>query len=111
MDEHGRSLLFYALWTNNPAVFFLLLDKGAVPDVRAADRNGNTLLHAAMDVHDENGSGRKIVRMLLDRGANPEAKNHDGKAPCDCGYGYTDTKDELIQELKRLHPEEIWVDC
>ena len=103
--------LFSAMkrWMGTSRVAEYLLDEYYRQGIPLASirQEGFSVLHIAA----QELSASALKKLLRRGGADPEAKNHDGKEPADCGYGYTDAKDELIQELKRLHPEEIWVDC
>jgi hypothetical protein len=58
----------------------LLLDKGA--SVNATNRDGNTPLHIAAFLCNE-----EIVRLLLQRGANPSLKNKRGETAVDVVRG------------------------
>lgn len=55
----------------------LAIDMGAI-SASAQDENGYTLLHYAAQIGSE-----KAVKALLDRGADPTTKGHDGKTPFD----------------------------
>lgn len=66
----------------------MLLASGA--DLRVQDRNGSSLMHYAASLGD-----RRMVRMLLDRGAPAQLRDSDGRQPCDF------TADpQLLQMLK-----------
>ena len=53
----------------------LLLEQGAPPDPPAA-RSGNRALHLAVAMADP-----EVVQLLLDAGADPNARNRDGETP------------------------------
>jgi len=57
----------------------VLLERGARPSVPSRDR-GFTPLHSAVAT-DAGRSDRDIVRMLLDAGADPNAKSREGGTP------------------------------
>jgi Ankyrin repeats (3 copies)/Ankyrin repeats (many copies) len=78
---------------NNAGVVRLLLDRGADPDVRAMRfGRGSTPLHLAV----EDGKV-EIARLLLERGANVEAQDEQGRTPVDVASG--EQRDELITLL------------
>lgn len=76
--------------SNNRSLLALLLHAGA--DVNKPDRSGNTALHlAACRSH-----SLRMVRMLINAGADPKIANVAGQTPldfarydCDCGYTNT----------------------
>ena len=66
-----------------PGMLALLLDHGADPNSTAADQQGrpelaNSALHNAAEKGDIKG-----VKVLLEHGADPQAKNDEGKRPVD----------------------------
>ena len=84
-DPDGTSALVMAIVNSHNEVAALLLEKGADPNV--ADASGMAALYAAVDMHTTgpliNRPSRKptggvdgvdLVKMLLDRGANPNAR-------------------------------------
>ncbi|MBN8827342.1 MAG: ankyrin repeat domain-containing protein [Sphingobacteriia bacterium] len=75
--EHGADIkkgqpLWWAVQNNQEKVVEILLNHGA--DVNFVDKNGNTLLHYAADSLD-------IVKLLLEHGANPVARNNNWQTP------------------------------
>ena len=74
VDEEGQTALMLAIKTGKLRRTRLLLDRGA--DVSAVDpRDGDTLLHWAVR------SGEEFVTLLLEKGANTEAKDRLGQTP------------------------------
>jgi uncharacterized protein len=65
-----------AAFVRSPSLARLLLDAGA--DVNGREEGGFTALHAAAANGDED-----LVTLLLDRGADPDAVNREGKRPID----------------------------
>jgi ankyrin repeat protein len=65
-----------AAFVRSPLLARLLLDAGAAVDGRG--EGGFTALHAAAQNGDE-----ALVRLLLDRGADPAAAANDGRRPAD----------------------------
>ena len=66
-----------------PGMLALLLERGAAPNSEVADQQGhpelaNSALHNAAEKGDIKG-----VRVLLEYGADPQAKNAEGKRPVD----------------------------
>ena len=74
----------------------LLITRGA--SISRADRDGNTPLHLAVLK-----GNVKIVRLLLDAGALPDAKNGKGQSPLDISYSSKSPsgKDSEIESLLR----------
>ena len=93
-DEQGRTLLHIAAIHGRKAVASLLLDRGADP--KAQDGGGGTPLHGAalrthwippgqrhgMRLYEACGNEHEeVARMLLERGADPRARDRDGTTP------------------------------
>ena len=117
-DNDGRTVLFYALQSDqcNEKCLNYILDHGARVDVR--DKKGNTPLHIAArysnaskmklllervnSVNEKNKNGDtplhvavqrssvKIVELLLNKGANVLEKNNKGKTPLDFAISQDD---------------------
>lgn len=81
-DSAGSTLLHYAAIGGddpqliNTAIINVLADAGA--EIDAKDNSGNTPLHKAVLSLNESAA-----RALLDRGASPTLRNHDGKTAGD----------------------------
>lgn len=75
----GSTPLHIAARENHIEVARVLLDAGAPLEDR--DRYGNTPLWRA--VLGFQGGEPDLIRLLLDRGANPDAKNDSGNSPRD----------------------------
>lgn len=80
----------------------LLIKRGA--SISRADRDGNTPLHLAVIK-----GNVKIVRLLLDAGALPDAKNGKGQSPLDISYSSkspssTDSEIESLLRKKGATP-------
>jgi uncharacterized protein len=79
--DHGAPLagaLVRAGATDDEGLLSLLLSRGA--DINETNKEGDTALHGAFRVTPPR---REIVRFLIERGANPHAKNRAGKTPLD----------------------------
>jgi ankyrin repeat protein len=93
-DRWGWSLLHYTVWPSNADMTKVLLEKGANPNI-VERTQGRTPLHYAAQ------RGEKTqAEMLLDHGANVNAKDWYGKTPLTLAKenGHTD-----IVELLRKH--------
>jgi ankyrin repeat protein len=79
-DEAETPLLHHAVEALRPGIVSLLLDHGV--NIGVADANGETCLHRLGDMRrapsDEAG---KMAVLLLDRGADPNARNWDHVTP------------------------------
>lgn len=85
----------YAILYQLTAIMSLFLDRGALA---MRDQNGNTPLHTAAQM------GRdKIVQLLLERGADAQAKNNNGKRPVDITTEVLKAIDRPSHELVRAH--------
>lgn len=93
--EGGQTLLHFAVKTNHLPTVQLLLDKGA--DVNALDEEERSVLeYAAKHYHAQYGTF--IIELLLNSGADAEAKNRYGDT-------YADTLDARIVVIPNLlHP-------
>lgn len=81
-DKDGYSPLDWACGQSNVAAIKQLLQRAIelkAKDLRGYD--GKTLLHYAADL--EGNEGSKLVKQLLKLGADPNAKDHDGRTPWD----------------------------
>ena len=87
-DKNGMTPLHWATTNANYKAIGILLEFGAAVNVKSA-RGGWTPLHFALAggspyalVPDTEGDGG-ILKLLLDNGANPNAKDDDGETPVD----------------------------
>lgn len=72
-DSAGSTAIFHATWTAHEGVLALLFALGA--DANATNNRQNTALHLACD-----RAHYAVIRLLLEQGANPLLKNHEGHA-------------------------------
>jgi len=91
-DKDGCTVLHFAARTKaeDEAMAEMLLRRGA--DVRAVDKDGQTPLHEAYST----GGKANLIRLLIARGANPKAKDHQGRIPEACAPA----KDPAASSLK-----------
>lgn len=82
-DQDGQSPLHYAAQGGAVAVAALLLEHGALVD--AVDGGSNTPLWCA--TLRSRGDG-DVVRLLLERGADPHHANDAGKSPADLAAAF-----------------------
>jgi ankyrin repeat protein len=75
----GYSPLGLASFFKRPGAVKALLDRGAKPSVPSRDQ-GFTPLHSAVAT-DAGEATAEIVRLLLEAGADPNAKSHEGGTP------------------------------
>jgi ankyrin repeat protein len=79
-DEEGRPIVHHAAESLNVELVELLLEHGAA--VSETDRNGETPLHQVADMRQApQEPGGKMAALLLDRGADPNARNWDDVTP------------------------------
>ena len=76
----SASAITQALYGGSPKVIKMLLDKGADPDFRDIEAHGGTLLHI-VSRNQPGGSQTRSIQLLLEYGADLEAKDEDGKTP------------------------------
>jgi len=99
----GMLPLHKAAETGQIAVVLLLLD--ADVDINARDSLGMTALHyAATPVSLSNAGGPELIHVLVERGANLEARNGSGQTPLDyaqarSGYGAYAEIAQILQAL------------
>ena len=74
MTKRNTNPLMLAAKNNHKDVVYLLLDRGAEPNM--ADQDGNTPLHEAA-----NEGHKDVVQLLLDGGAEPNRADQDGWTP------------------------------
>ena len=80
IDSDGNSLLQLATINKHGVkILEMLLDLGA--DVNVTDKNGNTLLHFAI-----NGRNTSVVEFLISKGMDVNKKNNDRKSPLDIAF-------------------------
>src|SRR5207249_1467366 len=76
-DELGTPLLHHGVEALRPPIVMLLLDRCAKVD--DTDRNAATPLHRAADIRRAPGAvAGEVATVLLDRGADANARNWDG---------------------------------
>ncbi|XP_042857224.1 putative ankyrin repeat protein RF_0381 [Penaeus japonicus] len=73
-NDAAKKPLHYAVEVRSLAIIEMLCEKGVSLDVPNTDDNGNTALHIATNRNNEDA-----VRLLLDKGADPNAKNNMGQ--------------------------------
>jgi uncharacterized protein len=79
-DEEGAPLLHHAVEALQPQLVKLLLRHGA--STADVDANGETALHRIADMrHAPQGPAGKMAGLLLERGADPNARNWDDVTP------------------------------
>jgi ankyrin repeat protein len=79
-DEAGTPLIHHAVEALRPSIVSLLLDHGA--SIAGTDPNGETPLHRLADMRRAPaGEAGKMATLLLDRGADPNARNWDHVTP------------------------------
>lgn len=118
-DRGGRTPLHWAVAAGFPDIVELLLERGADPHAR--DNIGNTPLHYAAEGHISETAEMFFelaprfgieypydpldnIRILLEYGADPTARNNDGQTPIDIAL--KNEKDEIAWLLaSRLPPE------
>jgi ankyrin repeat protein len=79
-DEQGTPILHHAVEALAPELVALLLERGS--RVADEDDNGETALHRVADMRPrESAVGAQIAKLLIDRGADPNARNWDDVTP------------------------------
>ena len=73
-DARGHVPLYNAILTKDTDLIKLLIDDAPI---NHADVDGDTHLHIATYINSE-----EIVRLLIEKEANPLLHNHDGQTPC-----------------------------
>lgn len=66
------------------------------PDLDATDGSGATALHHAVKIEDA-----RLMTQLLKKGANPHARNRDGKTPAALAYEARSNHPELAKVIAR----------
>lgn len=97
MDENGRTPLHCAAAHNNHFVVFELLASGA--NIHAKDELGTSTLHLAA-LRPFGGETTAIVRLLIERGADVEAKDAHGHTPLSLLVKLATTSDDSTPMLK-----------
>ena len=91
-DNEGKSILHKAIRAIDGVALKILLRAGA--DVDSQDNEGNTPMHEMLGGGISNLEMPKMLKMLLEFGANPEIKNRAGEDP--------------VTANRKLHGEETW---
>jgi ankyrin repeat protein len=79
-DEQGTPILHHAAQALAPELVVLLLEHGA--SVANSDTNGETALHRVADMLPcEPQAAARMATLLIDRGADPNARNWDDVTP------------------------------
>ena len=87
-DKNGVTPLHHAVRFRNPMAVKTLIERGANVD-QVCKRSGSTPLHRAVTSTGAPGTGGKVeerlrvIRLLLDAGADRSIKNRQGKVPLD----------------------------
>ena len=81
-EKYGLPLMEAVFWAYNENIVRVLLESGADPNRETAFGHGGNALHRAVSC----GMvgifiDSKIIRLLIAKGANLEAKDHDGRTP------------------------------
>lgn len=93
-DEHGSALLHKAVRAENEEMVHILLSHGARPGIAHLE-NGWTPLHYA--AHRRHGG---IAELLIDQGANVNARDHYGTTPLFLASSYRwETESEVLKAL------------
>jgi ankyrin repeat protein len=80
LDEVGTPIILHAAYALQPELVELLLAHGA--SVQEAAAGGQTALHLVADMRRApQGPARRMATLLLDRGADPNARNWDQVTP------------------------------
>ncbi|HZB88360.1 MAG TPA: ankyrin repeat domain-containing protein [Terracidiphilus sp.] len=99
-----RSILIYAASSGNPDLVREVLSYH--PDIEGRDREGKTALFAAGDYRDSDADGARVecVRLLLDAGANVNARDDDGNTPLHETF-LTDVEEELLKRGANINAQ------
>lgn len=99
-----RSILIYAASSGNPDVVREILQYH--PKLEARDREGKTALFAAGDYRRTDADGARVecVRLLLDAGANVNARDDDGNTPLHETF-LTDVEEELLKHGAHINAQ------
>eukprot|EP01126_Amoeba_proteus_P060093 TRINITY_DN7918_c0_g1_i5.p1 TRINITY_DN7918_c0_g1~~TRINITY_DN7918_c0_g1_i5.p1 ORF type:complete len:396 (-),score=60.47 TRINITY_DN7918_c0_g1_i5:115-1302(-) len=97
VDSRGRTVMHWAAYRNNPALFYFGLSHGA--DVNARDKNGSTPLHIASKHGDE-----IFIRLLLTNSANIRGKDKTYKTALDIAreHGSEHVINTLLQHQEKF---------
>ena len=80
IDKKKSSSVHWAAYSGTDLTLNYLLSWGA--DIELRDERGMTPLHIAVRQHKENKSAKGIKQLLL-KGADPEARDREGRRPID----------------------------
>ena len=99
-DELGTPILHHAAETLAPELVVLLLERGA--NVTEPDENGETALHRVADMLPrEPEAAARMATLLVDRGADPNARNWDDVTPLHQGVRRRNLA--VVEVLQRTH--------
>lgn len=104
-DKYGHTPLMCAMSVGDEGLIELLLRAGG--DVHASRPDGTTVLHVA--AHSEVSPA--VARILLAAGADPAARDNEGKSPCDYAReaGLTELAQLLDAPLSESAPQDTLV--
>lgn len=98
IDIDGTTALMSAVRQRNSTMMKMLIKSGA--DINAQDNNGDSVLEYASN-GSCSGDGEKIVKYLLQNGANRGIRNNQGKTPLDnlkeAKNGYCDRIKDVLE--------------
>lgn len=95
--------LGWAIWRNDLEGIRKSIEKDSKVLNTVSEIAGNTLLHDAI-VIGRSEENTAVVKFLLDKGADPSAKNKDGETPLMVLVSLTN---ELNPQLRKAHAEQI----
>ena len=78
-DNMGQTPLFRAVWSGRRDVVQLLIKRGAQPNIGST--GGYTPLHVAAAGHYTNEVSIKLIKPLIEAGADPERRDDRGQTP------------------------------
>jgi ankyrin repeat protein len=95
-DENGYTPLHAAAsYEHRELIRILVEEYGAMVDIR--DEDGDTPMHVCYDL--------ETVKLLIELGADPHARNNDGRLPIECAY--LEDASDVVEYLKQFTPLEF----